>query len=30
MFLVGQVIREMKGKVEARIVREEIERIIKR
>jgi aspartyl-tRNA(Asn)/glutamyl-tRNA(Gln) amidotransferase subunit B len=30
MFLVGQVMREMKGKVEARIVREEIERIIKR
>jgi aspartyl-tRNA(Asn)/glutamyl-tRNA(Gln) amidotransferase subunit B len=30
MFLVGQVMREMKGKVEARIVREEIERRIKR
>jgi len=30
MFLVGQVIKEMKGKVEARIVREEIERRIKR
>jgi aspartyl-tRNA(Asn)/glutamyl-tRNA(Gln) amidotransferase subunit B len=29
MFLVGQVIKEMKGKVEARIVREEIERKIK-
>jgi aspartyl-tRNA(Asn)/glutamyl-tRNA(Gln) amidotransferase subunit B len=30
MFLVGQVMREMKGKVEAKIVREEIERRIKR
>jgi len=30
MFLVGQVMKEMKGKVEARIVREEIERRIKR
>jgi len=29
MFLVGQVIKEMKGKVEAKIVREKIERKIK-
>jgi aspartyl-tRNA(Asn)/glutamyl-tRNA(Gln) amidotransferase subunit B len=30
MFLVGQVMKEMKGKAEAKIVREEIERRIKR
>ena len=30
MFLVGQVMKEMKGKAEAKIVKEEIERRIKR